>query len=782
MTNDIESVSPPQSNTISFKIFQCCFLLAVLIAPLYLGAVHLWSFSISIFLLTGPFFIYWLSIQGRGKFVAIRTDLDIWIILYLIFFTASAFQSIIPYRAAIEVYKLGSILCVFMATLYYCRGRAEIQRLCMCIAFLGGALSLLGLLQYVGAVPHNWWNRAHFLSSVYVNHNHFAGLLEMILPVSLGLVIAEENKAKRLLLVFLCALMGIALILTLSRGGLVSITIALAAMMFFLIKRGVVRSSWGLFLILGIFIAGSLILFGLEPLIDRIESIQKLGSKSTVIHRLPMWQGAVDLISKNIWLGTGPGTFEYAFLKFRPAGFVYRPGNAHNDYLELLADCGIFAFAVTILLVGILVRRAVRIIHRDDSLFGIGIGSGCLAAVVSLSIHSLIDFNYHIPANWMLMSVVAGVLLSLEYKRLYTSTVIVTALRMGGILLTLAVIGGSMFFGLADYYLWKGRIAFKENKSEKAISYLDQSIRIHGTNAKSHFWKGLAAKKAEDIEKAIDLNGYEPYFNYHLARMVAAEAGETGLQDALGLFEDAFEKDPNDPQLYYLSGRYLLSLNRKKDPEIEKSAVEMLKKSMQLDISYARRAYEVLWNYETNVNALMALSDGVPGSAKSLASFFARNDLWAYHRPYFLKSLGSDVKEKDRLSRSIAWEENQPDVYGLEAFTSVSGKQIYKGKSFGRYGEIQRTVLFRDRFMRIVLYAKGTHVGGSHPYLKIMLDGKPVDSLYINSRRVKSFYTVLEAEPGEHTLGLQFVNDFAGGIPRKDRNIWIERIELQHPQ
>ena len=251
MNNDIESVSPPQSNTISFKIFQCCFLLAILIAPLYLGGVHLWSFSISTFLLTVPFFLYWLSIQGGGRFVAIRTDLDIWIVLYLIFFTASAFQSIIPYRTTIEVYKLGGILCVFLATLHYCRGRTEIRRLCSCLAFLGGVLALFGLLQYMGAVPRGWWNRAHFLSSVYVNHNHFAGFLEIVLPLSLGLAIAERNLAKRILLIFLCALMGIAFILTLSRGGLVSITIALAIMVFFLARRGVIRSYGWIFLVFG---------------------------------------------------------------------------------------------------------------------------------------------------------------------------------------------------------------------------------------------------------------------------------------------------------------------------------------------------------------------------------------------------------------------------------------------------------------------------------------------------------------------------------------------------
>jgi len=277
MTQGTQSVPTSDFQPFSFKIFQFFFILAILLAPLYLGAVHLWSFSISIFLLTMPLFLYWLSLQTSAKPICPRTDLDIWIVLYILFFFVSALQTMIPYRTWVEGYKLGSIVIVFWATLHYCRSRRDVQRLCLWLALLGGALSIVGLLQYLGGLPSNWWHKPYFLSSVYVNHNHFAGFLEIILPVSLGFALAEGNPAKRILLLFLSALMGMALILTLSRGGVVSMTIALALMLFFLVRQNMVRSSWWTFSIVVMLAAGALSAFGLGPIIERMMSIQLAG-------------------------------------------------------------------------------------------------------------------------------------------------------------------------------------------------------------------------------------------------------------------------------------------------------------------------------------------------------------------------------------------------------------------------------------------------------------------------------------------------------------------------
>ena len=328
------------------KIFDVLFPLAILIAPLYLGAVCLWSYSLSIFVLTASFCLYWFRLQKSSNAVVIHTRVDALLALYLLFFILSAAQTQIPYKTAIEVFKTLSIFCVFAATLYYCRERQKIQSLATAITLFGGAISFFGLLQWLGGIPKPWWRNPHFLSSVYVNHNHFTGLLEIILPISIGLILAEEGRSKKILFAFLSGLMGMAFILSLSRGGFLSMMLALVFMLLVLTVRKAVLKAFWIFMVLALIVGTAGALFGFEPLLQRLETMKNTGSTVdlSMDTRTSIWKGTMDLISKNFWFGTGPGTFESAFLMFRPPGFTERPGFAYNDYLQLLADCGIFAF------------------------------------------------------------------------------------------------------------------------------------------------------------------------------------------------------------------------------------------------------------------------------------------------------------------------------------------------------------------------------------------------------------------------------------------------------
>jgi hypothetical protein len=65
---------------------------------------------------------------------------------------------------------------------------------------LGSFLSAFGILQYLDLFGHSWWIPQEFLSATFVNHNHFAGLLELIIPVTvaafLGIVYGRHRTAR----------------------------------------------------------------------------------------------------------------------------------------------------------------------------------------------------------------------------------------------------------------------------------------------------------------------------------------------------------------------------------------------------------------------------------------------------------------------------------------------------------------------------------------------------------------------------------------------------------
>ena len=107
-----------------FKAFQVFFLIAVLSGPIFLGAVHLWIFSFSTFILAASFLWYWLQVAMRSDPLPIyRTDLDIWIVWYLLFFCLAAVQSKIPYQSLVEFFKLLSIFLAFIAAFHYCKDK-----------------------------------------------------------------------------------------------------------------------------------------------------------------------------------------------------------------------------------------------------------------------------------------------------------------------------------------------------------------------------------------------------------------------------------------------------------------------------------------------------------------------------------------------------------------------------------------------------------------------------------------------------------------------------------
>jgi hypothetical protein len=117
-----------------------------------------------------------------------------------------------------------------------------------------------------------------------------------------------------------------------------------------------------------------------------------------------MWRG-------NAWLGVGPGHFDYRFPNYRSEEFQWRPGYAHNDYLNTLAEWGVVGTGLILMTVTLLyagVFKTLKYVSRETSdlttkpsnrrafVFGASLG------LVAILIHSLTDFNMHVPANAIL--------------------------------------------------------------------------------------------------------------------------------------------------------------------------------------------------------------------------------------------------------------------------------------------------------------------------------------------------------------------------------------------
>ena len=76
--------------------------------------------------------------------------------------------------------------------------------------------------------------------------------------------------------------------------------------------------------------------------------------------------------------------------------------HVHNDYAELLAEMGILGGLCGLAFLWILIRDARKCFTAEQGHFSRAIHAGAIAALCGLLLHSLVDFNLHIPSNVLL--------------------------------------------------------------------------------------------------------------------------------------------------------------------------------------------------------------------------------------------------------------------------------------------------------------------------------------------------------------------------------------------
>ena len=283
------------------------------------------------------------------------------------------------------------------------------------VTMLGAGLSLYGLLQYMDVFGHSWWYPGQFLAGSFVNHNHFAGYLELVIPLTFGAFLAASEKRYRFLLVIALAVMVTAFVLAQSRGAWGCLGIALFVMSLVLVKKGrLSRTSVGLGLVaLSTVIA--LICLADGNVSKRIKTLGPIVStdqnrETSFQTRLLIWQGTLGMIRERPIRGIGIGNFDAGFDRFRPEGLNARAVYAHNDYLQLAAEMGCLAPLIVLWMLWLLFRMGF-------SLTADPVGIGCAAGMLSLSLHGLFDFNFHIVSNSLLFVVFAAYLVKSFAKR-----------------------------------------------------------------------------------------------------------------------------------------------------------------------------------------------------------------------------------------------------------------------------------------------------------------------------------------------------------------------------
>jgi O-antigen ligase len=297
------------------------------------------------------------------------------------------------------------ILILFLATQVF-RFSDDWRGYVWFIMIFGFLVATFGILQQLTFNGKLYWFREMRYGGIpfgpYVNRNHFAGFIELVIPVSLVPLVLGKVRRERWFVVAICALLPIgALFLSASRGGVVSFGVEVGLLVLILLLR---RTGSGRHVL-----AGGLVLFlaflfvswlGVKQVLDRFSSMQSLevttGKRATM--RMDTWRIFLD----HKYTGTGLGTLQTVFPAYETQYDGKIVNHTHNDYLELLAETGVaggFCFAW---LLGALFFVSLRQILQRDKPFAASLHLSGLLGCSAFLVHSLVDFNLHIPANALL--------------------------------------------------------------------------------------------------------------------------------------------------------------------------------------------------------------------------------------------------------------------------------------------------------------------------------------------------------------------------------------------
>jgi len=339
-----------------------------------------------------------------------------------------SWRSPVEYLAWPDFFMMIGCLMMYLLTALYLTGMAERMALIAVLWAIAALEVWVGIVQFV--------KDSHFMlfgfmrppnnlraSGMYISPNNFAGLLVTVAILSLSIGIWSAWRAwARILAIYVAVFCLVGVAVSGSRGGYFA---AIGSLLCFAIgtiytirildpRKFVPVALAAVAGVVVVVAAAALLMFHSEYLTHRM---QTMVVKDVRIYN---WEAALDHIRVSPWIGTGAGTHLIYGRLFRRPEIQADPVHAHCDYLELLAEYGAVGAVCMVLLLTAHMRRALgslseivreRLIpsglHRSNR-FAIQLGALC--AVAGLGIHSVVDFDMHVPGNALIFAFLFGVL------------------------------------------------------------------------------------------------------------------------------------------------------------------------------------------------------------------------------------------------------------------------------------------------------------------------------------------------------------------------------------
>lgn len=318
--------------------------------------------------------------------------------------------SVYPYLTKIELLRWSACSVLFFLAVQSFQTKEHIKRFIWFLLSLNFAVSLFGIVQHFTFNGRLYWVVALPAGvspfGPFVNPNHFAGFVELIAPLGLALLFFPSRNREHVPLLLLFTIVPIgALFLSASRAGIIVLVLEFALVAFFSRMHRMGKKQLLGATAVGLLASSMILWLGVTKALERFELLAHEGVSREL--RVAMYEDTWRIFVDHPWTGTGLGTLIAVYPRYASFYNGTTVDHAHNDFLELLADTGLIGGLCGAFFIGVLFRQG--FVN-----FRIAIGGaeralivGPLVACLGLLLHSLVDFNLHIPSNALIFLLLA---------------------------------------------------------------------------------------------------------------------------------------------------------------------------------------------------------------------------------------------------------------------------------------------------------------------------------------------------------------------------------------
>lgn len=552
-------------------------------APLAFGAVDAWAFHGLLAMAMGVFVLWGVRVWAHPRPRLLWPPLCWVVVAFMLYAVVRYFTADIEYIARLEAIQVLMFGCLFFAVLNNLRGQEEISAVSAALIGAGTFAACYAVAQLLNHSNQVWNLVSPYVgraSGTYISPNNLAGLLAMLLPLALAyLLVGKVHVVTRILLGYAALAMAAGLAVTFSRGGYLAAAAGVILLLVILLGHG--NHRWKAALLLAVVLVGGG-LFVSQYLSKTVGYMRRVAGpdaeNAPVVmdtgSRLMMWNAAVQMWRDHPWTGVGPAHFDYRFREYRPEMMQSRPDRVHNDYLNLLADWGAIGGVIVLTGIGIVIfglRQIWPHVRREENDFGSGQSNrfafflGATGGLAALAVHSLFDFNLHIPANALAGIVLLALVTSnARYvsERYWLRVRRPAKLAVSGVLGVMVVAFGLQEFRGTREAFWLGRAEQLPYFSPERAAALEKAFAAEPRNAQTAYEIGecyrtqsleggnnyveLGNKALDWYARVIRLNRHDGY-GYLRTGMCLDWLGQT--QKSAPFYADAELRDPNG---YYL--------------------------------------------------------------------------------------------------------------------------------------------------------------------------------------------------------------------------------------